>query len=196
MKKIVNRFDNIYYKEAIEKEKYDMHEKIISNKPIEINYETGFSDKENDDKDEKIIISNKPVEVKYEIVSSDEENDDNEKDKRLIIILELVNKILYNIGKNTIADLTEFKLINKNDITKQKSTYIFMKKKIYLCFSKYNFKINKKNDNILHCLEKALESLNYKLICDHKFISFEINGTTYHKPQKFYSIKKATSLIN
>jgi hypothetical protein len=164
MEKINNRFDNIYYKEIT-------------------------SDDENVG-DEKIIISNEPIEIKYEIVSSDDENEDCESDKRILILLELVNRILYNIGKQNIADLTEFKLINRNDITKQDSTYKFMKKKIYLHFSKYNFKINKKNDNILHCLEKAVESLNYKLICEHKFVSITVNGISYSRQQKFYSIKK------
>lgn len=110
------------------------------------------------------------------------------------ILLELINKILYNIGKNNIDNITNFINIDRDDIIKSinKESLFTMSHELFQYFDKSKCKWERRNTTknyTLTFLRSACNLLNYKLSYEKKDITTTINNIKYRKTHYFYSIK-------
>jgi len=107
------------------------------------------------------------------------------------VILKLVNKILTNLGKKEIADLTGFIDIDREDIIKDENnkTLVEMEKEIFKFFDKGKTGYYRKSDTlILNCLRGLLKDLGYKFKNKKKEKSTYIDGKSYKRTHMIYSI--------
>ena len=109
------------------------------------------------------------------------------------LVLELVNKILVNIGKPEITDLTDFTKVDKSLLSEQSNIDILndMEDEIYKYFEKskcgYYRKTNSYLINFLRC---SLKTFNYKLDSREMEKGFIANDVKYRKKVTVYSITK------
>lgn len=114
---------------------------------------------------------------------------DNEKYK---VILRLINKILINIGKTEIDDLTKFVDIDREDIIKDvnKEALIGMESELFPLFNKKKVGYYRKTDAlVLNCLRGMVKDIGYELFNVHKDITTTFDGKNYRKTHVIYSIK-------
>ena len=106
--------------------------------------------------------------------------------------MKLVNKILENLNKDQIDDLTKFKDIDRLDILKDenKKSFMDMESEIFKLFDKRRCGYYQKSDiKILNCLRAMLKDMGYGFEHTKKEIYEKINGENYRKSHMFYSIK-------
>ena len=108
------------------------------------------------------------------------------------VALKFVNKILTNLGKEEVDDLTKFVNIGRDDILKEanKQSYIEMENELFPQFNKHNCGYYRKVPTIvLNCLRGMMKEIGYGLTYSKKDIYVEINRQNFRKTGYFYSIK-------
>lgn len=114
--------------------------------------------------------------------------------KKLKIALKFVNKILTNLGKDEITELTDFKGIDRLDIIKpeNKQVALDMEDEIFKVFSKSKcgyYTRNKVKNFILTLLRGMASELGYIFESSQADVSVVINGENFRKTHMFYSFK-------
>ena len=108
------------------------------------------------------------------------------------VILKLINKILINIGKDEIDDLTKFNNIDREDIIKDINKKILtdMESELFPLFNKKNSGYYRKigNSYVLNCLRGLLKEMDYEFTYEQKERSETINGKSFRRKHFFYSI--------
>ena len=115
---------------------------------------------------------------------------DSEKYK---VLLKLVNKILNNIGKESVDDLIKFIDIDREDIIKDANTKSLneMENEIFKHYNKKKSGYYRKTDAIvLNCLRGLVKEAGYNLIKKQKGINTQINGKSYERTHMIYSINQ------
>jgi len=108
------------------------------------------------------------------------------------VLLEFVNKILINIGKDPITNLTQFKNIDREDIILPKNKPILenMAPKLFKHFNKKKSGYYRKSDNwMLNVLRGLVREIGLKYSKSIKNIYINENNRAYVKTHTFYSIK-------
>lgn len=107
------------------------------------------------------------------------------------IALKFVNKILVNIGKDEIDDLTKFMDIDREDIIKEvnKDSLKEMESELFPLFDKNKCNYYRKTDNlVLNCLRGIIRQVGLTPVNIKKDITTTINGQNYRKTHMIYSI--------
>lgn len=109
------------------------------------------------------------------------------------IVLKLANNILANLEKNKIADLTDFKSIERDDIIKDinKKSLSNMEKEIHKYFDKDEISWYRRNyvdHYILTFLRAVCPNIGLKFKFEKKDITTEINGKRFRRTHVYYSI--------
>ena len=109
------------------------------------------------------------------------------------VALKFVNKILVNLEKDEIDDLTDFKDIDREDIIKDvnKKALDDMEKEILKHFEKKEcswYRRNETSHYILTFLRKVCSILGFSFSYYKKDITENINGKNYRKTHVYYSI--------
>lgn len=126
-----------------------------------------------------------------------ESNKEDIYDIKRELMLKLLNKILVNIGKEKIDDITEFIDIERDDIIKNKNIKSLngMQDELFKVFNKKKSGFYRKSDNIvLNCLRGLSKELDYDFIRKCKEKSKYINGKSYRRKYVYYSIKNKVEL--
>lgn len=108
------------------------------------------------------------------------------------LALRFVNKILVNIGKSEVDELTKFINIDREDIIKEvnKITLDDMADELFEKFNKKKVGYYRKTDSIvLNCLRGLMKEIGYELTNIHKDITTTFDGKNYRKTHLLYSIK-------
>jgi hypothetical protein len=120
----------------------------------------------------------------------------NKKDERTTdkykVALKLINKILTNIDKDNIDDLTKFVNIDREDIIKNinKESLISMESELFPLFNKKNSGYYRKtNSFVLNCLRGLMKEIGYGLYKSQKGVMETIEGKSYERTHMIYSIK-------
>ena len=112
--------------------------------------------------------------------------------QKYVLLLEFINKILVNIGKNEIDDLTKFKNIDRIDIIKPKNKVILedMAPKLFKHFNKAKSGYYKKTKNqVLNVIRGLCKQNGLILKSKPKSLTSKINGSYYGRTHMLYSIK-------
>lgn len=107
------------------------------------------------------------------------------------VALKFVNKVLENIGKESIDDLTKFKDIDRDDIIEDinKTTLEEMEDEIFVHFDKNKCNYYRKtNGLVVNCLRGMMRQLGLSMTSVKKDITSTINGKKYRKSHMFYSV--------
>jgi len=114
-------------------------------------------------------------------------------DEKYKVILKLINKILVNINKEEIDDLTKFVNINREDIVKDinKQSLIEMESELFPLFNKMNSGYYRKDSVafVLSCLRRLLKEIGYIFDFKQKDKSEIIDGKSFRRKHNFYSIQ-------
>ena len=108
------------------------------------------------------------------------------------LALKFVNKILVNIGKDEVDDLTKFVNIDREDIIKEvnRKSLEEMEGELLKLFDKKKLGLYRRTDTIaLNCLRGMMKEIGYKLIKEQKDITSTIDGQNYRKTHMIYHIK-------
>ncbi len=108
------------------------------------------------------------------------------------LALKLVNKILTNIGKPAIDDLTKFIKIDREDIIKDvnKQSLDEMAPELFQHFDKTKCGYYRKTNNlVINCLRNIMKSIGYDAVYIFRVKGEVVNGRSYTRPHTFYSIK-------
>ncbi len=108
------------------------------------------------------------------------------------VALKLVNKILKNIGKDEIDDLTKFVDIDREDIIKEvnKKALDDMEKEIFALYDKKKCGYYRKTDAlVLNCLRGMMKEAGFEFNYEQKDRHEEINGKSFRKTFLLYAIK-------
>ena len=114
---------------------------------------------------------------------------DSEKYK---VALKLVNKILVNLGKDEITDLTDFKDIDREDIIKDvnKKALDGLAKELFKHYDKKKSGYYRKTDAlVLNCLRCLMKEAGFEFTYQQKDIHENINGKLFRKTILLYTIK-------
>jgi len=124
-------------------------------------------------------------------MSTDETVIDKNSDKYKIL-LKLINKMLINIKKDEIDDLTGFINIDRDDIIKEVNITLLksMEKELFKHYSKNKCGYYRKsNAFVLNCLRGMLKEIGYKLTYITKELGQDIDGRSLRRTHMLYSIK-------
>ena len=113
-----------------------------------------------------------------------DKNDDKYK-----VALKFINKILVNIGKEEVDELTKFVNISREDIIKDdnKKSLDDMEKEIFALYNKKKCGYYRKTDNIvLNCLRGLMKEIGYELCYKYKEIFERINDKSFSRRHLFY----------
>lgn len=108
------------------------------------------------------------------------------------IVLKLINKILKNMGKDEIDDITKFTDIDREDIIKEANIKALndMDGELFKHFNKKNCGYYRKTDAlVLNCLRGMMKEAGFKLAKKQKGVCKEIDGKKYERTHMIYSIK-------
>jgi len=110
------------------------------------------------------------------------------------VALKLVNKILVNLGKDEIDDLTKFVDVDREDIIKDVNKKSFEEMEIILFkhFDKAKcgwYKRKKVKNYILTFLRYMCDLIGYEFSYIQRDITTEVDSKKYRKTCMFYSIK-------
>lgn len=108
------------------------------------------------------------------------------------ILLKLLNKILKNIGKNEINDITKFINIDRDDIIKDvnKKALDDMQKELFKLYNKKNCGYyNKSSGIVLNCVRGMIKEAGYEFEYEKKEEYKMIDGVKYRKTLLLYTIK-------
>ena len=139
-------------------------------------------------------VNKKVVNNKVDNKNKDGINKEDKNSEKYKIALKFVNKILSNLGKPEIDDLTGFKDINRDDIIKDvnKTTYNEMEKELLKHFDKKKMAWYRRNTDshyILTFLKCMITDLGYNFDYVQKDIYIQNDGNKFRKTCMFYSIK-------
>lgn len=109
------------------------------------------------------------------------------------ILLIFLNKILVNMGKNAIDDITKFIDIDRIDIIKDTNKQILydMESEIFKSFDRTKCAWQRRTTTkfyIITFLKNACQDIGYCFNYTHRDITEKINGMNYRKTHVFYSI--------
>jgi hypothetical protein len=127
--------------------------------------------------------------------NNDQSQLNNKEDKnsdKYKIALQLINKILVNLGKEEVDDLTKFINIDRDDIIKEvnKNSLEEMDKEIFALYNKKNCGYYRKTDSlVLNCLRGMMKEIGFELSYEKKEKSEYINNKSFRRKHVFYSIK-------
>ena len=155
--------------EALKKDSFDK----ISDKDINRLYNKIIQKKENKVKNPTNIIIVDTTSAKYKI------------------FLKFINKILVNIDKDEIDDLTQFKHINRVDIIKSENKIVLdkMAPKIFKHFNKQKCGYYRKtNFMVSNVIRGMCKELNVSFKPTKKDVYERINNKTYKRSGYFYTI--------
>ena len=108
------------------------------------------------------------------------------------VLLKLVNKILKNIEKEEINDLTEFINIDRDDIIKDVNIKALksMSKELFKHYDKYKCGYYRKSVGyVLNCLRGMLKELGFQLTYTRKELGEYVDGKSLRRTHTFYTIK-------
>lgn len=108
------------------------------------------------------------------------------------VLLKLVNKILTNLNKAEVDDLTKFIHINREDIIKDinKDSLVAMENELFPLFDKRKSGYYRKTDGlVINCLRGLLKEAGYEFRPYRKEKSVRINDKSYKQAYFVYSIK-------
>lgn len=108
------------------------------------------------------------------------------------LLLKFVNKILCNINKDEIDDLTKFTNIDREDIIKDinKTVLDDMADELFQHFNKKKVGYYRKTDAIvLNCLRGLVKEIGYELVKSQKGKMVNIDGKSYERTCMIYSVK-------
>lgn len=116
-------------------------------------------------------------------------------DGKYQVTLKFLNKILANLGKEEINDITEFKNIDRLDIISDINKDIFddMKDEILEHFEKTSINYYQRSavtSYSLTLLKKMVPQIGYVAISTKKDITERVNNIAYRRTHYFYSIVK------
>jgi len=128
------------------------------------------------------------------------QNIDNKQDKPKItngsdkykVLLKFVNKILVNIDKEEIDDLTKFINIDREDIIKDVNIKALneMAPELFVHYNKQSSRFyNKSNAYTLNCLRGLLKEAGFKFTYVSKEVYEDFNGKSARRSHILYSIK-------
>lgn len=124
------------------------------------------------------------------------DNDENYNIKYQLV-LSLANKILVNIGKTEIKELSEFNGVIRTDLITDSNLQIIndMEDELYKYFDKiksgYYFKKDSSTNYIVNCLRGITKQIDYKFESKLKDITIKIDGINgCRKKFTFYQIVK------
>jgi len=109
------------------------------------------------------------------------------------VTLKFVNKILTNLEKQIIDDLTDFRDIDRVDMLKDvnKQTLKDMEAEIFQHYNKNSCGYYRKSESmIVNCLRHMVKALGLQLVRKQKDVSHVIEGVNFRKTHIFYSIQK------
>jgi hypothetical protein len=112
------------------------------------------------------------------------------------LVLELVNKILVNIGESPINELDQFKNIQREKLLNESNLTIIeeMENDLFKYFDKkksgYYRKTETKVNHVINFLRGLCKQINYKIYSIEKSISIEKDGKKYYCSSMFFSIIK------
>ena len=114
---------------------------------------------------------------------------DSEKYK---ITLKLLNKILVNVGKEEIDDLTQFIDIDREDIIKDPNTKTLCDMEKELFTEHYDKKkcgyYRKTDAMVLNCIRSMMKDAGFTFTKRRKEKSERINGKLFRRPHLLYTI--------
>ena len=108
------------------------------------------------------------------------------------ILLLFINKILLNIDKEPITNLTQFKNINREDIILPKNIPILedLAPELFKQYNKKQSGYYRKSKNIVHCVIRNLvKELGMSYCSEKKNIHTREKKRSYVKTQSYYTIK-------
>lgn len=109
------------------------------------------------------------------------------------VVLKFVNRILVNLEKDEIDELTKFVNIDREDIIKEenKKVLIEMEKDLFKHFNKDKCGFYRKTANgwVLNVLRGMVKEMGYELRAIQKEKNEYINGRSYKRTHQFYSIQ-------
>ncbi len=111
---------------------------------------------------------------------------------KYMIALDLLNKILTNMGKEEITDLYEFVDIYRDDIMEEvnKMSLSEMENEIFKYYNKDKCGYYRKTKNyIVNCIRSMIKEIGYQFCYIKKDKVSTINGKTYRRTYVIYSIK-------
>jgi hypothetical protein len=112
---------------------------------------------------------------------------------KYIFALKFINKLLENMNKNQIDDITHFKEIDREDIILPINiqTLSEMTDEITEYFDKLKCGLYNASSKsvVLNCLRGMMKQMGYELYHKRRDITININGVNYRKTRLFYSIK-------
>lgn len=132
-----------------------------------------------------------------EVVGADNVDNVENFDTKYQLILTLINKILVNIDKPQIKNLTEFKDIVKSDIVSESNLLIVnsMEDNLYKYFDKKKSGYYQKNETnekyVLNCLRATCKQIGFKLIGKEKGKRVKIDGQSFSQKYFIYRIEKS-----
>jgi len=107
------------------------------------------------------------------------------------ILLKFINKILVNIDKDEIDDLTDFKNIDRLDIIKPKNKEILdkMAHRLYKYFAKKSNFYRKTPSIVLIIIRGLCKQIGLRFVSKQRETGERINNKYYRRTHMFYSIK-------
>lgn len=130
-----------------------------------------------------------PRKVRSKKISTEKVSKENDKYK---VILKLINKILVNLEKPEIDDITQFVNIDREDVIKEKNCQVMteMEPELFPLFNKDKCGYYRHTQyRILSILRCCLKDMGYELLFKKKELYFSIDGKNYRKSHVFYYIK-------
>ena len=108
------------------------------------------------------------------------------------VTLKLLNKILTNLGKEEIDDITKFKDIDREDIIKDINVKSLceMEGELFVHYSKGKCGYYRKtNAMVLNCIRSMMKDAGFEFTKKKKEKNEKINGKSYKRSHFLYSIK-------
>ena len=137
------------------------------------------------------IANNTTTAVKMNKNNTDNINNVDKNTDKYKLLLEFINKLLNNIDKDPITDLTDFKDIDRLDIIQKKNKIILdkMTLRLFKVFDKSKTGYCRNTDAIvLNCLRGLCKQTGLILKNKKKDVFDVINGKSYRSTHYTYSI--------
>ena len=117
----------------------------------------------------------------------------NKNSDKYKVALKFINKILTNLGKAEVADLLEFKDIDRKLLVTDNTKKILtdMEKELHKQFDKVKcgyYRRNKTKDYILTFMRYMCDDIGLQFTSTKRDVSQLINGETFRNTHRFYSI--------
>ena len=106
-------------------------------------------------------------------------------------IFKIFNKILANLEKEKISNITQFKKVDRADIIAQNEVFTKMENELFIHFDKIECGWYSRNQIINYNIiffKKAIKILGYKLVIETKVVRSKLNGKKITTTHTMYSI--------